>query len=186
MQEKISKKKVIIILTSFAVVLAVLLFIIRPAVTGYAIQQQSKGQNGTVAESATAATEKLIQKLQTQLLATDANLSVYKTVNDKILTRYQTCSNDHADCKSELSALKTTHRFLQETWEATVKRLESEIEENEKELEKRQAQYDLIVRNTANNLCCKARIDNYNIKHYSVQNNKVVCLEEGVLNITCS
>jgi hypothetical protein len=45
--------------------------------------------------------------------------------------------------------------------------------------------YDALAQNTANNLCCKAKVDNSNIKSYKVENNKVVCLEEGSLNISC-
>lgn len=59
--------------------------------------------------------------------------------------------------------------------------------ENEKdnEINDLELQYSLLAENLANNLCCKAKVDNPNIDYYTIENNKILCLEDGTLTISC-
>ncbi len=42
-----------------------------------------------------------------------------------------------------------------------------------------------LGKNSANNICCKMRVDNPNIKAYNLDGNKVNCLESGGLTLSC-
>jgi hypothetical protein len=59
------------------------------------------------------------------------------------------------------------------------------LENEEEKIIEIKNEYDLLAQNLANNLCCKQKIDNSNIKFYSVDNNKINCLEIGTLEINC-
>ncbi len=48
-----------------------------------------------------------------------------------------------------------------------------------------QDQFDLFVKNMARSVCCKAKVDNPNIKAYDVVDNKLACLESGPQALEC-
>lgn len=81
--------------------------------------------------------------------------------------------------------METTFDFSKGEYEKTIKSLESDLEEKEGDADELNLKYDLLAKNVANNICCKAKVDNPNIKYYAVENDRIVCLEEGELGISC-
>ena len=60
-----------------------------------------------------------------------------------------------------------------------------EVERLKIELVQVKADSLAFVKNMANNLCCKAKVDNPGIKFYIVSNNKIVCTVDSGEPIIC-
>ncbi len=45
--------------------------------------------------------------------------------------------------------------------------------------------YNLLIQNTAKNICCKQKVDNPKITSYSTLDHKILCLETGNVTLTC-
>ncbi|MBI2650919.1 hypothetical protein HYX01_00415 [Candidatus Woesearchaeota archaeon] len=195
-----NKVFVYMLLSIFAVFF--IMFIIRPSIIGYIAYQQVKNTNYSLQDYGYN-----IQELKSKLAVSNVNLSACSDFNNKLLVNLESCSNKLSDYKSSLMALQINFTLSKNIYEDMIKSLKAEIEkrnkesneqikelkeklskidaEKEKEVNDMKNIYDNIALNTANNLCCKARIDNPQIKYYKVENNKVICLEESGLNFSC-
>lgn len=60
-----------------------------------------------------------------------------------------------------------------------------ECQSSSSNIEQLNATLTELGRNSANNICCKMRVDNPNIKAYNLDGNKVNCLESGDLALSC-
>lgn len=84
--------------------------------------------------------------------------------------------------ENELKNKKREMEELKSQKEAEFAKMKGE---KEAEIDELKIKYEVFVQNTANNICCKAKVDNPDIQYYKVENNKIVCLEEGELGISC-
>ncbi len=151
-------------------------FVIRPAIVGYTTYQKVKDSNSSIEDYG-----KDIQELESRLLVSDTKLTTYSEFNKDILNNLDIFLDKFSNCKNELSDLKTEFDLSKEEYEEFRK----EYDNLEKEYKEFREEYDLLVKDFANNLCCKAKVDNFNIDSYKVEDNKIVCLEEGELKIEC-
>jgi len=187
-EEKL-KRNVIILSTIFVVV--ILAVFIKPGITGYAVYQQVKESNYSIKDYG-----QNIQDLKTKLLVSDTNLSSCSTFNRELLTELEKYSDKFSECNSELNVLQANFRLLKEKYEKTIKNLGADLDqknqeldelinEKQEEIDDLRLQYDTLVENLANNLCCKAKVDSPNISSYKIENSKIICLEQGGLDISC-
>lgn len=157
----------------FGILLVLVLFsvfVIKPSITGYAVYNQIKKSDYTLEDYG-----KNIEELESQLLITNANLSSCKAYNEEILEDY---SNKVSECNTELN-------YTTETYEEKLKDLRFEISDMNKENVNLKYKYNLFAENVANNLCCKARVDNSDIDSYEIDDNMIKCLEDGEEKISC-
>ena len=175
---KKNKKYVILGLIILGVVL--IIFLIRPTITGYNVYQQLKSMNYTVEDYG-----KNIEGLKSDLLVSSTNLSSCSAFNNELLTELEKYSDKFSECKNELGSMETNFDFSKSEYEKTIKSLESDLEGKEGDVDELNLKYDLLAKNAANNICCKAKVDNPDIKYYKVENDRIVCLEEGELSISC-
>lgn len=165
--------------------------VVRPGIIGYATYQKVKDLNYTIEEYGED-----INKLKSELLISNTNLSSCMEFSEKIFVEIEKQLDKFSECRSELSAISISLNFSKERYEEIIKNLQEDLdrkaseidelgEQKDKEISDLRLQYDLIVQNAANNICCKAKVDNPDIKYYKVEDNRIICLEEGVLNITC-
>ena len=174
------KNAIFVIITSIIVLILLILFAVKPSIIGYSVYQQVKDSNYSIEEYG-----KNIKDLESKLLIADTNLSAYNEFNKRILSELEKYSNKVSEYKSELDALKINFTFSIAEYEEIINDLNMDKEKKEEEINSLKFQYDLLAKNLANNLCCKAKVDNPDIKYYKVDNNKIVCLEEGTLEILC-
>jgi len=179
-EEKLKRK---IILASITVIFIILLivFIIRPGIMGYAIYKQVKESNYSVKDYG-----ENIQDLKTKLLVSDTNLSSCSAFNKELLAELEKYSNKLSECSGELNALKINLNLLRTDLDQKNEELDKLLNEKQEETDYLRLQYDTLAKNLANNLCCKAKVDNPNISSYKVENNMVICLEKGGLDLSCS
>jgi len=57
---------------------------------------------------------------------------------------------------------------------------------NQGSVEQLKESYNALAQNSANNICCKAKVDNPKINFYDVRDDRIVCLEEGGFALSCS
>jgi predicted RNase H-like nuclease (RuvC/YqgF family) len=171
--------------------LILIIFVIRPSFIGYSTYQQVKKTNLSVGDYGAD-----IQELREKLLISNTNISACNNFNTKLLDEIGLFSDKYSECGSELSSIKSNLSFSTRRYEETLKRLNSDLDEKDDEIKKLKEDlekeaddiredFELLGKNTANNLCCKSKVDNPNIKYYTIENNKIICLEQGSLEISC-
>lgn len=189
------------------IVLAI--FVIRPAVLGYGIYQQAESSDLTVEDYA-----QNMQQLSRDLEVTKANLSSYSTFTGALLTQVEEKNDELTECKVQLERIKLDVEQAQkqvadkDTEIATVKSesqttVDQQVAEKTASLEQEklacesslsskdievgavQAKYDLLVKNVAKSICCKAKVDNPQINFYDVVDGKISCLEQGTNQLNC-
>jgi len=176
-EEKLKRNVIILSIVFVVMILAVF---IKPSITGYAVYQQVKESNYSIEDYG----EK-IQDLKTKILVSDTNLSSYSAFNKELLTELEKYSDKFSECNSELNALKTNFSLLRADLDQKNEELDKLKNEKQEEVDDLRLQYDALAENLANNLCCKAKVDNPDINSYKIENNKIICLEEGGLDISC-
>jgi len=174
-------KRNIILASTIVIIIILSIFIIRPGITGYSIYKQVKESNYSVEDYG-----ENIQDLKTKLLVSDTNLSSCSAFNKDLLTKLEKYSDKFSNCNNELNALKTNFSLLKADSDQKNEDLNKLINEKQGEIDELNIQYNALAENLANNLCCKAKVDNPNINFYKVKNNMIICLEEGGLSISCS
>src|SRR3989344_6433762 len=147
-----------------------------------------------------------IDDVQTQLdkLKLDLNLfssnltSCYQTAADAS-NEFQNCNKDLTNCKADHLKLITNNSAAEQTCEtdkttlslkisalstsgADLNRTLSSLTTENDALKK---QFNEVVTNSANNLCCKAKVDNPKIKFYKLESNKIACTEDSGTSISC-
>ncbi len=180
-------------LSIIIVILLVLLvtFVINPILTGYGVYKQIKDSNQSVGDYLED-----VQELKSSLLVSDANLSSCQAFNKEVLTRMEKAFEKFSECKSELGILEADFNSSKKMYKEKLEDLEVKLDERRDEIDKLKAEkeveikewedrYVILVQNLANNLCCKAKVDNPDIDYYKVEDNKIVCLEDGELSISC-
>jgi len=189
--------------------IALAIFVVRPAVLGYGIYQQAESSNLTVQDYAQS-----MQQLSRDLELTKANLSSYSTFTGALIAQVDEKSDELIECKVQLERTKLGVEEAQkqvadkETEIATVKSetqnaIDQQVAEKTASLEQEkaacesslaskdtevgdvQAKYDILVKNTAKSICCKAKVDNPQINFYDVVDGKITCLEQGTNQLSC-
>ncbi|MCX6710224.1 MAG: hypothetical protein NTV63_04735 [Candidatus Woesearchaeota archaeon] len=155
-------------------------FIIRPSITGYAVYQEMVKINSSFEEYI-----QNLDELHEEILSKNTNLSVCYNFNEQLFSEFEKCNNISREYKAKLDVLSLNCSKLMENKNAKIEELQSQIDSKTKQYEELKTDYDLFVKSVADNICCKTKVDNPNIKYYRIENHKVLCLEEGTQQINC-
>ncbi len=169
-------KNIIVLILPILLVLIIIIFVIKPGIIGYGVYQQVKTTNYSVEDY-----QENIQELKTELLVSNTNLSSCIFFNNKFSIELEKCLDNFFICEKD----KLNFTYSMNKYEETIKNLKEDLNEKNKEIDDLKVQSTLLVKNLANNLCCKEKVDNPNINFYILENNKIICLEEGTLKISC-
>jgi len=179
-----------------------IVFVIKPGVVGYTIYQEIEGSNYSVEDYG-----KSLEEIRLELAASQTAESSCDIFSERVLESLSNSSDKLSACSSALSALEVSFNLsairyeeiiqgMEEDYTSSVLQLDAsydekmqdvddQYEDKQDEISTLMKDYAGLAENTANNLCCKAKIDDPDIAFYAVQNNKVVCLEEGILALSC-
>lgn len=196
------KDKVLVITALIVLTMLLLVYIIGPSIIGYITYQKIKSSNYSIEDYG-----KNIQELREQLSVAYTNSSACSEFNKKLMTELEKYLDKSFEYKDVLNDLKINLSLTKSECESNIKNLNAELndknreakntleeknkeinklkEEKEAEINNLKGQYDLLAHNTANNLCCKAKIDNPKIQYYRIGDDKIMCMEEGALPISC-
>jgi peptidoglycan hydrolase CwlO-like protein len=174
-------KKIIIYFVVIDAILLLAVLIARPIIVGYTVYSQIKELNQSL-DTYT----KNIGDIRSEMLMATNNLSYCYSMNQQLLSKMQEDNSKILDYQTQINSLKREINDLEDNCKEEKEGLQKEVDEKTAELADLKEDYGNLVRNTANNVCCKAKIDNPRIKYYKVEGDKIVCLEEGSLEISCA
>lgn len=156
--ERDTKSWIIAILVMF-LILFVGAFLIRPAVTGYAVYKELDKSNISMEDY-----QKRISGFRDEVSMLNANLTFYRDLNEKLLGDVKEISKQFAVCEDDL-----------ETCEKSLDNKEKEIYE----------EYEDLIQNIANSVCCKEKVDDPAIDSYSIKGDTIICSSKGDKAISC-
>ncbi len=171
-----------LIVAGVLIVGALWFFFLSPALTGLSILGKATAENRSVDDYLRG-----LDSVKTELkgeIAFCSNKAV--EISNKLIE----CNNNLGKCGSEKFTLNSTLTSALENCRSKFTELNQTLLDNfeslKAQLDKKSAEFYLLVNNTARSNCCKAKIDNQNIKFYKAENNKVVCSEDSGLELNCS
>ena len=197
------------IIMAVVVLIALAVFVVRPAVLGYGVYQEAQSSNLSVQDYAQD-----MQELSRDLEVTKANLSSYSTFTGALLVQVEEKNDELTECKVQLERMKSDLEGVQKQVvdkDAEIAKVKSESQANvdkqvtektaaleqekstcessladkDKAVGEVQAKYDLLLKNAAKSICCKAKVDNPQINFYDVVDGKITCLEQGSNQLNC-
>ncbi|MCH7561184.1 MAG: hypothetical protein IIC67_07450 [Thaumarchaeota archaeon] len=175
------------------------IFFVRPAYLGYVTYQNIQETDydlETYAEN--------IEELKVDILTSNTNLSTCFDFNQILIEQLKLGSDKLEICNQQISnyavseeKYKSQIQDLDEKYESQldeldqkyktqIENLQNEIKQNENITNQYKNEYDLLVENLANKICCKMKIDNSQISFYKVENNYIICSQESGLDLSCS
>ena len=127
--------------------------------------------------------------LETKLNScSNLNDGYLKDITDEKNTTFS-CLEEKRRVQSMFEQLKNEYQFnlTSVISEHEAEKSEAELELNQLKIESEgfKERYERLIENTANNICCKARIDNPKIDSFIVSNDRVVCSIGEERKIAC-
>tara|TARA_Y100000310_G_scaffold345354_2_gene464088 strand:- start:4328 stop:4864 length:537 start_codon:yes stop_codon:yes gene_type:complete len=177
------EKKVIQAIVFVVGVILISLLIVKPLIQGFSVIDD----DGVVDKC-----EGKLKNLDDRYDVITGSLGTCKELNQELIDRMEAANIKQATCTLTVEACEREDEELSET----ITKLQTEVSNTKIEISSLETsstsqmknlteRYSLLAQNTANNLCCKAKIDNENIGYYTVKNDKIVCLESGTQVIVC-
>ena len=176
----IKDNKTISIVAFTIIILLLLILVVRPSIVGYTIYQNLKDSNQSIDDYKENA-----QELKSNLLVANTKLDSCTEQNEELSAESEEFTEKYYDCEKELSTLTNDLDLSENEYEKILALIEDNLEEKEEEIEELKQDYDILVTNVANNICCKAKVDDPKIDSYEIQGNKIVCLEGADSKIAC-
>ena len=183
----------IIVVSALILILLVLFFffLVRPSYIGYRTYETVQRLNYSLEDYG-----KDINTMQSQLGSVDAKFSTCTDFNQKLLGEVSACTDKVSSCQTNLALLQQNLSFTQTQFAITMAELQTKFDalqvqfsnltaNQDSTLATSQAAFNALAQKSANNICCKLRVDNPQIKYYAVGNNSIQCLQEGELAISC-
>ncbi|MBT3865691.1 hypothetical protein HOF78_01155 [Candidatus Woesearchaeota archaeon] len=173
----------------------ILIILSKPAFIGYRMSQEFKDIEMTPSEVLAR-----ITGYKSDLKVTETKLDACTTASDKLIDDLALEKDESFTCnqvKDELESdygqqIKQLNLELKSVDESADQRIIDEVSLIEVQLsnanlatEALERNYEDVVRNSANNICCKAKVDNQDIDSYIVSSNKVVCTTGEDKRISC-
>lgn len=197
---KIHRNKLITLSVVAAVLL--LIFVFRPNILGLGVYDEGK-TNDTLNNLAGAiVNDKEQDKFSmNDLGSTIEQLKLEISSGNEKLAEF--LEKDINRITGDLVSCLTEKSSLEDNYEEDLKSLEDDLEEKKQELEALKSQegekcseleskftslqdsFDLLALNSARSICCKQKVDNWDIDYYDVIGDKIVCLEEGNKSLNC-
>ncbi len=193
--------KNVVIIISVIVGFLLLLFVVQPAILGLGVYQ-ADGNNSDMEELG-----KSIQDLRLQIDTQNVQAAeeLQQALNAKTaeldtkVTELNQKAGELTKCLAEQSSLYSAKELYEKTidsFEVRITEKDAEVQaakdENvaevaalKEEVETVKSSFDTLIKNMANNICCKQKVDSPSINSYSIENNKIVCLADGANPLSC-
>lgn len=166
--KKINPKIIIIIL-----LVIVLLITIKPALLGYTVNKQFKDIGLSAADIM-----KEIQSLKSDLLIADTSLESCQKLNQEYLDDLNDAKTAETTCTEEKTKLESDYDQLNQAYT-------QEKEQSESDYDSIKERYNNVLQNSADNICCKNKVDDPDIDSYILMNDKIICTSGEGIKINC-
>jgi len=172
-------------------VIIALFFFMKPLITSYSTAAAEQEYSEKISE------------LNQDLVAAQTGLEENQKFKDELFFQNQGLNKDLLACREELITANNDINNLNEDLSSLKKdlanveteeiqkieeektALQDKIDELGTEKDDLQADYDSLAQNLANSICCKQKVDKWEINYYSIVNHNIVCLEDGDQEISC-
>lgn len=179
-------------LVMILLLLVIISFLIKPALLGYNILNQFKGLGLSPLEFI-----KGLDLVKQKLVIAETKLDIYASENKDLLFDITSEKNASFKCLQEKNSLeakfnqaKSEYEFnlsmIKKDYEQRKTEIELKLSQNEFLLNKTISDYDAFAENSANNICCKLRVDDKRIDSYVLLNNMIICVSGEKNKINCS
>lgn len=170
---------------SFAIIfiillLVVIILLIRPAFLGYRLSSEF-GELGTSPSEIL----KQIESTKSDLLISKTNLETSQGLNSQYLADVTKEKNSTLVCLEEQRKIKSQFEQLDNAYQFNVSQINAEKSKLQSELASTKVSYELILKNAANNICCKTKVDNPAIDSYIIANDRISCAVGEQTKIAC-
>ena len=181
---------ILLIIAKILLVIAILI-IIKPAFTGFVISKQFEGLNISPSE----AIEKQ-EKLNFQIGGLESRLESCNEDKKRVKGESWAEANSTIKCLKEKSQLEVEMERAKKDFEAelnsNLKKLEADKQEIMEEAGRNKARseevgkkFNELAVNSANNICCKLKVDDKAIDSYKITDNRIICGKEEANTISC-
>ena len=161
--------------------LVVVIVLVKPALLGYQVSKQFKDVNKTASEMV-----KSVENLRSDLTIAETNLESCEKLKGEYSESLVTEKEKNFNCQQDNDKLILDHqqeiRKLQNELNITISDynkkkalLKNEKQELIEERDMYKESYDDLSQKSANNICCKAKVDDKEIDSYIIVDNKIVC-----------
>jgi len=174
-----------------AILLLMVILLARPAVRGYQITKEFDPTEISLTDliKELKSAESQIYLINSSLIASGALL---QECNVKLATQANSAlvsKNLATDRESQLKLLKQSQDFNRSSFEKqcqdTQKTWQRLLDQTKTQLSELEQKYDEIIKNSANNICCKEKVDDKYIDSYIVFNSHIVCTHGSDKKIQC-
>jgi hypothetical protein len=174
--------KILFLIGAIAII-ALGLFIYKPQLAGNVAKEISKTDLTSCKDN--------LQIVQNSLSALEKELETCSKAKDSAIADMKKLQATEKCDTTELNNLQTKYNDLVKQKNSLLKNLK-DAQDRAKEclggndyFSQLNESFSELAKNSANNICCKQRVDNPNIKAYSIDGNKINCLESGDLSLNC-
>ena len=172
--------------------LGAVLFLFKPALLGYNILNQFKGLGLSPLEFI-----KGLDLVKQKLLIAETKGDICASENRDLLSDITSEKNASFKCLLEKNSLEAKLNqargeydfnlsIIKKDYEQRKTEIELELSQNEFLLNKTISDYNNLGENSANNMCCKLRVDDKRIDSYVLLNNMIICVSGEENKINCS
>jgi len=176
----------------FVVVLViVIVLLVKPALLGFKVSSEFDELKRSAPEVL-----KELDDLKSQVVIANTNLENCKSLSDDYVVDVSLEKDNLLKCENEVKQLNSNIEQAQKKFDNDLvlaqadfdqKKVDTGLElgQAKSDLKTLQSNYDTLVQNSANNICCKAKVDNPNVKFYLVSGNRIVCTVDSGNAINC-
>lgn len=173
------------------ILLITIIALIRPAVLGMKVSGHFKDLNMAPADYITS-----LESTKSQLSVSETNLQSCQQLRQELVTTVGQEKNNTMNCAQEKDMIQSQIEQIRREGSANTSSLQAsfDIERqnllDEVNVEKVKStelnnSYNLMALNSANNICCKARVDTPSVDSYLVAGNKITCTSGQPNKIVC-
>ena len=176
-----------VLLTKSAIpVIVLIVLILVPNIIGFATYQ--KGSDEEV-QTVNYAAE--VETLEEELGILNTNMTTVSGINGELIDLVESSTEEYTTCVQDKSSLQVNYDNVYANYQSCLNEQESlssvsdEVESLEEDLETLQEDYDSLAQSSANNICCKKKVDDSSIRYYNVAGNEVTCSSSSGESLSC-
>jgi len=176
----LKNNKVLVVTIISLVVILISLFFIRPAIIGYGVYRDIQ-----LSEISSESYPKKISDLELDVSNKNYDLEICRDLAKRYSEDVSKYMDKLSECEANLKTLELSSDSQEQNLQEELENLQKELDKYEIDIGDLNKSYSELVNSFANNLCCKEKVDNPNIRYYFLENNKIICSESGSNEISC-
>ncbi|MBL7051860.1 MAG: hypothetical protein ISS01_02120, partial [Nanoarchaeota archaeon] len=132
-----------------------------------------------------------VEVLEEELSILNTNMSTVAGINGELIGLVESSTEEYIACEQEKSSLQSNYDNVYSNYqscldnEASLSSVSDEVESLEEDLDELQEDFDSLAQSSANNICCKKKVDDSGIKYYNVAGNEIVCSSSSGESLSC-